>query len=307
MAAAVTAGVLLGCSGPGVRACDDCRILRTTLARGEEGVALYATSVAYGGGLRLEADTSGGVLRLPRAAADAGVLRVAGADGAAVDSLPLPRDARVADVAVLRWPDRLLLAGSAAGRAGLFRAMVLDGRVVLDRTFEPPARPRWVRSPLYRLAPAGGGGAWAVEAKSYTVLRYDVEGEKVRSRVRRPGWFARPARRPDGRVMSSVRAVAEDSAGRLWVFSLVGNEQAGAAWRAPEARRAGGTMQHPVERLYDTYVEVLDTANLSLVAAGRIRGYVERVGADGTAVFRFPSANGTAEPAIQRLWLAGGR
>jgi hypothetical protein len=314
---AVVALAVVGC-GAASDACESCGITRATVASFGDGAITRAPAAATvtGAGNYIVLDDHGlaefspagdFLGRIPRTTARgegtpafnavvalgdslvvadnrAGLLRVFGTHRAQVDSVQLPRNVRVEALSVGRWPDTIVFAGHALGRGDLFRAAVSDGFLVIDREFRSPGVPSGVRTPAYRLFHDRDGGLWAVEGQSYALLQFDTLGALVGRTVRSPAWFAKPARRPRGRLRSSVRAVAVDDQRRLWVYSAIATDTAALAWRSPEARRAGGTMALGMEELYDTVIEVLEPRTERLLARGRMPGWFVDVIPGGRAV-----------------------
>jgi hypothetical protein len=280
----------------------------TALEFGDDGEPVSGTTWSGGDerGLMYDAVAMAGVDSFVVADNRAGMVRLYGGNGAVVDSASLPPGARVGSLLVLQWPGRVIFSGRALGRSGVFQATIDDGFVILDRTFRPPRPPRHVRAPNYRLARSGDAGFWAMEAGSYTLHEYDAAGRQVRRVTRRPGWFPATGRRPRGRMPATVRALRQDVDGHVWIYSVAPNARAGPAWRSLEARRAGGTMPFGVEELYDTVVEVRDVRDMSVMARGRVPGYLVDLLPDARAVLFATQPDGRARLSVQLLRLDGG-
>lgn len=302
---------LTACTGD--RACDSCRLTRSVVLTLEgldgdpRGWVAAASSpdrvLLISGGTALEfdghgspvhriaTDSAGPITSVASIGGDSIVLvrrdllRIVEPARTRIDSVQLPAGTSVQTLHVIRWPDRIMFSGRAAGRSGIFMARIDSGFFVIDPNFRPPPTPRNVRGPEYRFARTREGGVRAVEIHTYEMLEFSDTGELLSKHQRNPSWFEKPARgRARGGMRSSVAGLWIDPDGRLWVYSRKATPVAGVVWRSEEARRPGGTVTAPIDAMYDIIVEVLDPRGRKLLATGRIPEHLVSLMTDGRVV-----------------------
>jgi hypothetical protein len=231
---------------------------------------------------------------------EAGLLRVFGADRVQADSVQLPDRVRIRALRALEWPGRLVFSGYALGRHDLFRAAVSEGFLIIDRQFRlPETIAADGRQPDYQLAETRNGELWVAEARSYTLLKLDANGELLHRVARNPDWFAEAT----AGFRPAVRALSVDEEGRVWVFATKPTDRAGPAWRSREARRAGGTLPLGPDEMYDTVIEVLGPRGRDVIARGSVSAWLAGILPDGRALFYSADADGTPHLSVQELRL----
>jgi hypothetical protein len=143
-------------------------------------------------------------------------------------------------------------------------------------SFGPDLEDRSSRVGLYRLRHVLAAGAdntfWAAELQRYHLSRWRSDGERIDSLVRQPEWFsgvsrAMPLGGPETEPDPAIAAIAQDSAGLLWVFIRVtrpGWRDTWAEWisqhgplPAGSAELSGDEVPPPWDQMTTT-VEVLD-------------------------------------------------
>ena len=231
---------------------------------------------------------------------EAGLLRVFGADRVQTDPVRLPDHVRIHALRALEWPGRLVFSGYALGRHDVFRAEVSEGFLIIDRQFRLPEDVAADgRQPDYHLAETRDGDLWIAEARSYTLLKLDANGELIHRVARNPEWFdeATAGFRP------AVRAISVDEKDRVWVYTMKPTDRAGPAWRSREARRAGGTLPLGPDEMYDTVIEVLDPRGRDVIARGSVSAWLAGILPDGRALFYTADADGTRHLSVHELRL----
>lgn len=200
-------------------------------------------------------------------------------------------------VAVIRWPDSVLVSGRlpAPAPAGQYVHLVslvgTEISVITSSTsdVEPPDQPQ---ADAWLLSSAGSGFAWAASTHLYRL--YQLAAGRLPASAtleRRPPWFVpgpvRSIGTPTSPPPSAVHAVSQDVYGRLWVYSRVASE----SWRDAWPKLREGTLEVAVsaiemDKLLSTMVEVIDPIAGRVLARRQLPGLViSAMSSDRLAVY----------------------
>ena len=129
-----------------------------------------------------------------------------------------------------------------------------------------------------RLARSSDGGFWAAHVTRYVIEKYDSAGVKTIELEREADWFPP---HDQGLLQGEDRSpkplllgISEDSVGRVWVLSVIGD----AAWRSAigtvlPSRLGGGRSPAPVitdfDKYFDAVLEVIDVKQRRVIASQR--------------------------------------
>ncbi len=215
--------------------------------------------------------------------------------------------------ALFAWPTLAFLTNTASGRRN-------EPRQPLARVrFSPTATEvlgafgpgRGDADPMYPqfqiLGNVRGDHAWSADATRYRLSQWDAAGTLERSLERKPEWFVNPA---DGSAKSMaqphVRAIREDSAGLLWIFTSTSRP----GWRAALPKMGPGvteiaSRQIMYEKLYRTTVEVIDPRTARVVAQRVLDEWIVAALPDNRAAAYSVDENGTPRISILQLSLQG--
>lgn len=229
---------------------------------------------------------------------------------------------RLWGVAVFDGPDSVLANGLFAlpGEVRLpFTVVDLTSNpAAVIRSFGPDLEDRSSRVGLYRLqhvlAVPERGTFWCAETQRYHLSRWSSEGELLDSLMRQPEWFSGFSNGtlggPEMAPHPSIAAIAQDSAGRLWVFLRVarpGWRETWAQWVAehgPLPRNgevSGDALPRPWD-LITTMVEVLDPRTRRVVHRQTLDAFVINV-LTGPRVFAYTEPEPEFEPVVDVLSL----
>lgn len=149
--------------------------------------------------------------------------------------------------------------------AGLQRSFGTD-----TPSFDGSQRPH-----LRKVTRAGQGGIWSVQGFSYTIERWDQNGDRTAVLHRRAPWFERerydPEDRPEEHGWEAVDAyarvmdVVEDDAGMLRVLLQVPDPDADPAM----AEQVGGIFP-----LYDSVIEIIDPVEGEVISRTKVDAFL---------------------------------
>ena len=183
--------------------------------------------------------------------------------------------------AVLRWPDRVVLADAGGVNAVGARWQLADLRtsVVRSESFGPLRPRRRYEDPstaLQRLSATPTGGAWSLSEWRYELLEFERNGEVRRLVTGTPEWL--PSERRGGLGSrtepppAALTAMWDGQDGLLWVVGRVPASTFPEAW--PSGRGEVTVARVGYEYLFDSVIEVLDLRRGVLVARARVPGFV---------------------------------
>lgn len=161
-------------------------------------------------------------------------------------------------------------------------------RVEVFGTHRPQVEPSTSAHLIRRIGPSHRASAyWVVAPFAYRLSLYTSDRREVRTLVRGE-WFeptpdtARPRTMFDHKFPSmEVRALWEDDSGLLWTATIVPSELWNPA-TLPSPRNPP-----PIDRPWDTVVEVIDVNSNAVIASTRLRGMaVYSVGRGKLAFYR---------------------
>jgi hypothetical protein len=172
-------------------------------------------------------------------------------------------------------PDGRIVSGSEEPQpVGLFSLIDAEGKTV--RTFTGNPRPNQEqREQSVGVASAANGRIWSADMASYVLSRWDTTGkEELRLRASFP-WFpvselpinSRPLMSP------SLSGIQEDSAGLLWVLSIVTDKDFETKFPGDSWKKARFKAEAQRD-LYDYIVDVIDPSTGKLVATRRVDEYL---------------------------------
>lgn len=177
----------------------------------------------------------------------------------------IPLGATLSRSLVVNWPRSVIGFDhyGAGGRGGpVFHEMAFDSVPArVTRSFGPEWSIRDFRTMTasMRITAPTTSGFWAATHDQYRIERWSFEGKMDLVLERSPAWPPRTSEgfgSPDTPPPNSMQAIAEDRAGRLWVFVNV----AAPTWREGWPRTTGETRVSAFaqEKMFRTVVEVLD-------------------------------------------------
>lgn len=151
---------------------------------------------------------------------------------------------------------------------------------------------------------ASDDSVWAAYVHKYTIEEWSISGERRRVIARSADWFLpwfsengfSPAQPPQ----PEVQEVFQDPDGLLWVICILSDPNWPAGLTSGSAE-GGGYGVSDWERLFDSYVEVIDTSTMELVASRRYDEYFLGFTNRGHIIGYREDAEGT--PSID-LWTA---
>lgn len=183
----------------------------------------------------------------------------------------------------------------------------------LDR----PKVPVGGADPLLRaLAPSGDRHLWsATMFGPHRIERVDSRGRVVRTLELEGRWLRRQDQfrpgLPRGQPYSSIAAVREDGAGRLWVVLRIPDAKwrSGLAWpdASADRERRGTPIVKDHHRVFDCVIVVLDPTTAKVVASRRSDRVCDAMPMDGLVATLREDEDGAQVIDIARLTIARGR
>lgn len=220
---------------------------------------------------------------------DSGLKRatVVGPDLRSVRTIPAPDIARTN--LVVEWPgnvwQNIQITRPPYAGIPLHRFSYATSPAQLLSSFgpDPAATGAEVGRPHFMmLSVASGERVWAADTRRYRLTLWTKEGAKLKTFERQPAWFPAPVFGSPGSKTAPpdpvTRAIQEDSAGLVWVFTSVPSKTWAAAWEDSRKQilRGGEVITRGIafEKLYSTMIEVIDPREGRVVARQLIDGYV---------------------------------
>jgi hypothetical protein len=234
---------------------------------------------------------------------------------APIRSIALP-PWQVRNLLVFDWPTRVVVNSTVRtpDRFGLpLHVMGFDGQVAsIRQSFGSlnagDITPQQQRQLYYTLAPADPGAVWAAERYRYRISKWAEDGSLQLTLTRNPEWFegesdglgSGPTKAPS----PDNRAIMRDSAGRLWVFTLIAAPDWREAWKdvpPPAGREVPATWGAPFHTQYQTVIEVLDVSVRRVLARYTTpHAIIFALGANRVAAYR-EADDGTPHIVILQL------
>jgi hypothetical protein len=174
---------------------------------------------------------------------------------------------------------RLVLGGETVGSRDLFVITDAEGKTVRAfRQSDAPQIPQG-RNLAVNVATASDGSIWSVLLGKYLISKWDTTGkELLRLRAAMP-WFHPDQGMLDASghfsatVSATVNSIQEDSAGLLWVFSIVPDPNVEKKYPGKTWLRASITAGAQSD-VYDYIIDVIDPVNGKLIAEKRVDQYL---------------------------------
>lgn len=255
-------------------------------------------------------------------AEESGKISVFGPTFGLVQSVRLPL--RISDLAVLRWPDAVIVSGAYRSTQGIgFPLHLVDMSVepaVVRRSFGPDpkgelrAGAEWALE--QSLGPPSDGSIFAVDRYRYRITRWATDGALLGGILRDATWFppqspgavGLPDKPPDPLMVGTT----QDSAmGLLWVLSSVPGPRWEASWAErvrlygappPGALEVPGHMVPDAHELFATTIEALDLESHRVVVRETIDAYIFDV-LPGALVVAYVEPGPDFYPAVDVLQL----
>ncbi len=224
----------------------------------------------------------------------------------------------IGDIKALRWPTLLVTFGhmseSRPPNSSLHRLSMDKGETHLLSSFGPQGTggSMGIQGVYQTLADARDGIWTAYWGKPHYML-WDANGTLRNSFIRRFDWFTGEAKATLGWSKTPPTPtngpIREDAEGLLWVFVHTPSPTWREAWEAPPVRVGGGSefMARAVmyDKLYTTYVEVIDPRTARVVTSHKINGYVMEALPDRRAALYRVDLSGIPRVQIVAFTLTG--
>lgn len=224
----------------------------------------------------------------------------------------------VGDIALLRWPTLLISAGmmpyTTPPHSMLHRWSMVGPEMKLLSSFGPTAAVDPMNAGAYfQHIGRAGDGIWSAFWSRPHFTKWKADGTPSTILTRRYAWYTGETKAeigaPTRPPTPSTGPLIEDEAGLLWVFIYKPLASWKEAWTTRGTRVGGGHEYRGrdmnYDKLYDTYVEVIDPATARVVARHDIDGYVfEALPGRRIALFRLDQ-NGFPRVDIATVTLAG--
>ncbi len=164
------------------------------------------------------------------------------------------------------------------------------------------------------MAPASSGGVWVFHKTQYQIEEWSVDGNLLRTIVRRIPWFTEnpkpggsmkdaQGRRLPGKLWPTGKDVREDDSGRLWVAVSVPDLE----W--PEFVTISGSIEGEYteildhQRAFDTVIEVIDIQTGALLTSTRFDQSLYTFMSDDEIVSSSHEEDGSTRVHVWRLSL----
>lgn len=213
---------------------------------------------------------------------------------------------------VLQWPGKVVLNGELPTLDGagwpLHLASFAGNALDITRSFGPGTGELGAvrfETLLQHLAPSPRGGFWSTDWLQYRFYRWSDSGTMVAAFERRPEWFQPggkgPLGTPETPPPSMMTGLAEDDAGRLWLFSRV----AAPTWRHAWPRAAMTSSELPtariaMEKMFRSVIEVVDPTAARVLARASVEDWILGVLPGGRVATYFVDSAGVARVGIVR-------
>ena len=224
----------------------------------------------------------------------------------------------IGDIRALRWPSLLVTHGymseSRPPNSSLHRLSMDKGETQLLSSFGPQGSGGSMGiQEVYQTLGHARDGIWTAYWGKPQFMLWDTNGALRTSLIRRLDWFTGEAKPTLGWSKTAptptTGAIREDSEGLLWVFVHTPSPTWGKAWETPPIRMGGGSEYAMravgYDKLYRTYVEVIDPRTARVVTTHRIDGYVMQALPDRQVALYRVDENGIPRVDIATLVLQG--
>jgi hypothetical protein len=204
-------------------------------------------------------------------------------------------------------PDGRIVSGSENPQLSeLFTLVDSEGKTVRTFTASGGTNPETGVQAVV-LAPAANGRIWSADMSSYLISRWDTTGkEHLRLRGDFP-WFPISKEPPYSRPLMgpSISSLQEDSAGLLWVLSIVADKDFATKFPGDSWKKARFKIEAQ-GGLYDFIIDVIDPSSGKLVATRRVNDYLSigLIGPQQVASFE-EDESGVRRANIWKLRLTG--
>ena len=192
------------------------------------------------------------------------------------------------DVLLLAWPGLLVTSGYFHGanppNSTIHRLSLAGEAMQVLGSFGPRGVGESMgNAEVHQIIGRARDGIWSAYWNRPHFTRWDRNGVARLSLTRRFDWYTGETRASVGTPTIAptpmTGAVHEDSEGLVWLFIYTPAPTWKDAWTAPPIRYPGGGTEYPMrkmdfDKLYRTYVEVIDPVQARVIARHTINGYV---------------------------------
>jgi hypothetical protein len=225
----------------------------------------------------------------------------------------------IGDIKALRWPSLLVTGGhmsdSRPPNSTMHRLSMETGETRLLSSFGPQGTGGSMGNvEVQQLLGDAKDGIWSTYWNRVHITKWNSHGKPNAVLTRRYAWYTgeTPATMgtPTSPPTARTGALAEDNEGLLWLFIHTPAPTWREGWEAPPTRFPGGGTEYTArkmgfDKLFRTYVEVIDPMQARVVARHTINGYVfETLPGRRIALYRV-DANGFPRVDIGALSLSG--
>lgn len=224
----------------------------------------------------------------------------------------------IGDIEALRWPTLLVTQGymveSRPPNSTLHRVSMDKGETQLLASFGPQGTGGSMgNAEVNQSLGYARDGIWTAYWNKPRFMLWDANGVLRNSLVRRLDWYTGESKATLGwsRTPPTPKTgpIREDTEGLLWVFIHTPAPTWRQAWETPPTRVGGGSeyMARSViyDKLYATYVEVIDPRTARVITSHRIDGYVMEALPDRRVALYRVDENGIPRVQIAALTLSG--
>ena len=224
----------------------------------------------------------------------------------------------VGDIKLLRWPSALITTGHMAdsrpANSMLHRVSMEGGETNVVSSFGPQAvGGNMGAGEVFQHLGSAKDGVWSTYWNRPEFTKWNADGSANRVLSRRFDWYTGEAKASIGTSRTpptpQTGPLIEDDAGLLWVFIYRPATTWKEGWPAQGVKMGRGVEYRMIDMAYDklftTYVEVIDPINARVIAAHHINGYVfEALPGRRVALYRV-DRDGIPRVDIAALSLAG--
>jgi hypothetical protein len=225
----------------------------------------------------------------------------------------------IGDVKSLRWPTLLVTHGfmsdSRPPNSTLHRISLDNGEARLLTSFGPQGTGGSMGNvEVGQILGEAREGIWSAYWNRPRMTKWNSDGKPLAALTRRYDWYTgdtpSSAGTPTTPPKPRTGALIEDAEGLLWVFIHTPAPTWKEGWEAPPIRYPGGGTEYATrkmrwDKLYGTYVEVIDPSSARVVTTHGIDGYVMEALPDRRAALYRVDGNGIPRVQIVAFTLSG--
>jgi hypothetical protein len=223
----------------------------------------------------------------------------------------------IGDILMLNWPRTLITVGymtdSDPPNSSMHVVSMADSQARRVRSFGPRGTGGSMGNVEVHqvIAPARDGGLWSAWSRRPQFTLWNSSGAQTASFTRRLPWYTGEEESTLGWSTKPptprTAAIAQDQEGLVWFFIHVPAPTWKDAW-ATRPIRVGGGSEYVIkdigfDRLFRTYVEVIDPAQIRVITSHTIDGYVHSTLPGGRVALYTIDGNGIPRVTIAQLSL----